>query len=1081
MARIPEEEIARLKASVSLAKLVQARGVELRRVGKDLVGRCPWHEGDNDPSLHVTELEPPGLWHCFGCGAGGDVLSWIQRAEGKISFRHAVELLRGLAGEADAPAREGQGRRAAAALSRSADDEALLGQVAELYHHNFLAKPEGRAYLEKRGLLNEEMIRHFQIGLADRSLGYQLPRGTRTALRQRLKALGVLRAETGHEHLAGSVVVPIPGEKGQVQGLYGRKVNDNLRAGTAYHLYLQGSHKGVFNAAGLAGAREVILCEAILDALSFWCAGFRAVTAAFGAQGLTEEMVQLFVRLGVERVLIAFDADEGGETGARAAAKRLGAAGIECLRVEFPSGLDAADFAQRYAPAARTFARLLEAARPMGAPPELEPRPAPASSLAAGAAAAAVLPEPELSRPASGLTEREAAQPAKPLPGPERESAQPAEALPGSEPRPSEPPRPSSPELLPERAQPAAAMPEPERRPPAAEAPRSALAELRQTLGEALELAAGDRTWRVRGLELNTSLEQLRVQLSCERGEAYHLDRLDLYSASRRHAFLKQAAAELGVPEATLRSDLGRLLRSLEELHEQKVREAMRPKVERVELSAEQEAAALGLLRDPRLLQRVLSDFERTGVVGERLNKLVAYLALVSRKLEQPLGILIQSSSAAGKSSLMNAVLAFIPKEEQVQYSAMTGQALYYMGEKSLAHKILAIAEEQGAQRASYALKLLLSEGKLSIASTGKDPHTGKLVTHEYEIEGPVMLILTTTAIELDEELLNRCLVLCVDEGRAQTRAIHELQRLARGEAALWAREERAELLELHQNAQRLLRPLSVINPFAHRLTFLDDRTRTRRDHLKYLTLIDAIALLHQYQRPVRVSRRGAEEKHFVEATLEDVELATLLAHEVLGRTLDELAPQTRRFATVLDEIAREECERLGIERSEWRFTQRDVRERTGWTDKQVKTHLRRLQELEYVLAHRSGRGQSFVYELLYGGEGQDGRPFLMRLIDTAKLRQEMGLGAYDGKWDHLLERRAHPGSEWDRPNPAQGPSKSHPGPNGLKADGNGREGHFFASRPENAYKAAAPPEASYAHSGSRNGRGRRAAAGQEG
>ena len=101
------------------------------------------------------------------------------------------------------------------------------------------------------------------------------------------------------------------------------------------------------------------------------------------------------------------------------------------------------------------------------------------------------------------------------------------------------------------------------------------------------------------------------------------------------------------------------------------------------------------------------------------------------------------------------------------------------MGDKSLQHRILAIAEEEGAKQASYALKLLQSEGRVTMASTGKDPATGMLVTHDYTVEGPVMLFLTTTAIDLDEELLNRCLVLTVNESREQTRAIHTMQRQA--------------------------------------------------------------------------------------------------------------------------------------------------------------------------------------------------------------------------------------------------------------------------------------------------------------
>jgi hypothetical protein len=121
----------------------------------------------------------------------------------------------------------------------------------------------------------------------------------------------------------------------------------------------------------------------------------------------------------------------------------------------------------------------------------------------------------------------------------------------------------------------------------------------------------------------------------------------------------------------------------------------------------------------------------------------------------------------------------------------MTGQSLFYMGETDLKHKILAIVEEEGAQRATYALKLLQSEGALTIASTGKDASTGRLVTEEYRVEGPVMIFLTTTAIKIDEELLNRCIVLSVDENREQTRAIHQFQRRRQTLAGLLADHDR--------------------------------------------------------------------------------------------------------------------------------------------------------------------------------------------------------------------------------------------------------------------------------------------------
>ena len=244
---------------------------------------------------------------------------------------------------------------------------------------------------------------------------------------------------------------------------------------------------------------------------------------------------------------------------------------------------------------------------------------------------------------------------------------------------------------------------------------------------------------------------------------------------------------------------------------------------------------------------------------------------------------MIQSSSAAGKSSLMDAILNMIPLEERIQFSAMTGQSLFYMGETNLKNKILAISEEEGADQASYALKLLQSEGEVSIASTGKNPATGNLETQQYKVEGPVMLMMTTTAIDIDEELMNRCLVLSVNETREQTEAIHKMQRQRQTIEGLLAENSKKDLITLHQNAQRLLRPILVANPYAEQLTFLSDKTRTRRDHMKYLTLIRAIALLHQYQREIKRIEHNGQLLEYIEVTHEDIKVANNLAHEVLG------------------------------------------------------------------------------------------------------------------------------------------------------------------------------------------------------
>ena len=345
----------------------------------------------------------------------------------------------------------------------------------------------------------------------------------------------------------------------------------------------------------------------------------------------------------------------------------------------------------------------------------------------------------------------------------------------------------------------------------------------------------GPRAYRVRGLARALSAEALKVTLRLSLSERLHVDTLDLYQARGRAAFVKAAAVELGVCESVIAGDLSALVLALEPVQDAAIRGALKPDAATPEpvLSSADEAAGLALLRDPDLVARIAADVDAIGVVGEGINAVIGYLAMTSRLLDKPLAVLIQSTSAAGKSTLMDGLLSLMPERERVHYSAMTGQSLFYLGEGDLRHKILAIAEEEGVRQAAYALKLLQSQGELTIASTGKDPATGKLVTSEYRVEGPVMLCLTTTAIDIDEELLNRCLVLTINETAEQTAAIQQRQRQARTLQGLQAKVRSDHVLAAHRAAQTLLRPLAVVNPFAESLTFASDRVRLRRDHVE--------------------------------------------------------------------------------------------------------------------------------------------------------------------------------------------------------------------------------------------------------
>jgi len=152
-----------------------------------------------------------------------------------------------------------------------------------------------------------------------------------------------------------------------------------------------------------------------------------------------------------------------------------------------------------------------------------------------------------------------------------------------------------------------------------------------------------------------------------------------------------------------------------------------------------------------------------------------------------------------------------------------------------------------------------------------------------------------------------------------------------------------------------------------------------------------------------------------------------------------------------------EACEEAGIDRSDYRFTRRQIRERTGWTDSRLKIHLRRLEDLEYLLVHRGTRGQSYVYELLYDGRGQDGRPFLMGLIDTDQLSvhaESSGTCGYDAKKSGSGGKKSGPKGEKSARSQGQVNRKSGPSqgaPTGGKPHNDALSGDSEAETPENA------------------------------
>ena len=871
----------------------------------------------------------------------------------------------------------------------------MIVGVVDYYHSRLKQSPDALEYLQKRFITDHEAIERFKIGFVDRTLGLRLPpkqnNKAGNEIRTRLKELGVTR-DTGHEHFRGCITFPLLDDTGCIKQIYGRRIDNKSKA---KHFYLSQPMGGVLNLEAFAACDELILCESVIDALTFWCAGFRNVTTIYGTNGLTDEIVCALQVHDIKRVLLAYDADDAGDNAAALHAGRFGSLGIECFRVKMSMGMDV----NSYAATAQSggggnvhnwLSLLIRNAEWIGsgkqAPAITTPTPdfvkQARQQIAADKAAeysAGAAKEKKSSKPKDATDDDppasasvKASSLAAKIPGVEVAKAQPSQGEASAvEPKAAKPPAVQSPEKQPPVASPV---------PPA---PKEIEAEVKDN-GIVIEI--GNRTYRVRGLEKNLAFDVLKLNVMVRRDEAFYVDTFDLYAAKARGVFIREAARELGFDPEVIKRDLGKVLLKLESLQDKHIEDALAVKDETIELTDRDKAAALDLLKQPNLIERILTDFDACGVVGEETNKLVGYLAATSRKLDKPLAVVIQSSSAAGKSSLMDAVLRFVPPEEQVGYSAMTGQSLFYMGGMNLQHKILSIAEEEGVAQASYALKLLQSEGQLTIASTGKDPGTGRMETQEYHVEGPVMIFLTTTAIDIDEELLNRCVVLTVDENREQTRAIQTQQRINETLEGMLAGKRKSAVTKLHQNAQRLIRPLLVVNPFAGELRFVDDCARRRRDHMKYLALIRSIALLHQYQRPIKSTTIDDETVQYVEVIPSDITLANRLSNHVLGNSIDELPPQSRRLLLELFDWVQGECKRLEVDQNEFTFSRRMVRETLGWHQTQLCIHFQRLTEMDYLLVRRGGRGSTLVYELLYDGRGREGQPTLCGLIDVQKL-----------------------------------------------------------------------------------------------
>ena len=434
---------------------------------------------------------------------------------------------------------------------------------------------------------------------------------------------------------------------------------------------------------------------------------------------------------------------------------------------------------------------------------------------------------------------------------------------------------------------------------------------------------------------------------------ARYLDRCDLVSSRSRTEVLRGLSQQLSLEAETAKLHLSHILDTAEHFGTACGKSADGLSNEKPpELSDDEKAKALEFLRAPDLTRRVQHDMEALGYVGEERGKLLAYLVGLSRKLENPLSAIIRSQSGAGKSGLATLVASLVPPEDVIHYSRVSAHALAYAGKDAYKRKLLLMEERVGGEAADYYIRILQSSQMIRQAVVIKDPVSGQMKTQEFEVEGPIAYIETTTASVINQENASRCFEIYLDETEEQTRRIHECQRLSR-EALRLKKIRKDDICARHHNAQRILEQLPIVVPYVRHLTFPTRWLRTRRDNERFLCLIEASALLHQYQRSCgRLDGPDGQPVRYVEASIDDYRLAYELAKDVLRDTLHELSISAR-------ELLDAACKLEGS------FTRRDLRSVIGWSQRRIHEGVHELVDMEYIAAVSGSNGKAHQYTVV--------------------------------------------------------------------------------------------------------------------
>jgi hypothetical protein len=409
-----------------------------------------------------------------------------------------------------------------------------------------------------------------------------------------------------------------------------------------------------------------------------------------------------------------------------------------------------------------------------------------------------------------------------------------------------------------------------------------------------LKFSCGNLDYEVLGGVNPEQYQSLRVMLVTSMGRVTHRNNVDLYNHDQLTAYTREVANKTGVHISKVNESFEELIVSLEAYKMELQDNNGKPlQVEKEYINSVDRAISIELLKQPKLLPTINQMMDQCGIVGNNKQRQILFLTYLTRKLNTSLHSVIQSDY----NYLQSKIGMLIPEEEKVSISNISDNYLFYFKEDELQNKVLLI-EDTISNRKQLRPLLGFQLNNQVTKTTVKKNEFQELETYQKTIRGNVSLSISTREEQAFNQLGMLSIVLSEETGSLQDEKVLHYQR--KQAAGIVSSYQENKVIEQLQNLQRVLNPITVINPFAMELELPKEVQNKQITNLHYLRFIEVVTFLHQYQRVQKVNESTGEE--YIETTIEDIQTANELLKSILVSNCDTLNTPTRIYFERLKE-----------------------------------------------------------------------------------------------------------------------------------------------------------------------------------